>query len=326
MSVKDRIKEILPDFVFDFRKSKRLKKISNYNRRRYNRAMNYRGIEKYQANLLMHSHVLEKGLSHREIRYGFGLNNLVEEAEAMKEYLNFGMKSDFAYQVACSTVKNYIDLHENVKYSTEYLSRIFTKEQLEDINKCNFNNTGYKYIDNMNNFSTFTDFSLNRYSIREFSPNEVNEDDLVHAISTAQKAPSACNRQSSRVYIIKNKEIIKKSLEIQGGYNGYEYPKILLVIVADQVVYSDPGDLNMSYIDGGIFTMDLLLALEEKNIGACTLNTSFEIKRESILRDLIKIKDSEVFISFLPIGKKNKKNKVCESPRYDTKEIIKYIV
>jgi len=325
MTLKNQLKKVTPQFVFKYRKNRRLKKMSEYNRRRYMAAMNAENLEKYQANLLMHSHVLEKGLSHEKIRYGFGVSQLKESAHSMKNYLQYGNKNDFAYQTICSTLKEYIELHEKVNHSLEYMSSIFSEEQLNDIKECKLANSGYKIVATQQRYESFSSFAMNRHSVREFSSEAIEHQDVFDAIRIAQKSPSACNRQSTRVYVVKDLNIIAKIIQVQGGYNGYELPKIVLVVVADQIAFSDPGDLSMAHIEGGMFNMSLLYALDEKGIGACVLNTAFEEDREKEIRENIKMKDSETFITLMAIGKKQEFSKVCCSPRYDIEDIVTII-
>ena len=54
------------------------------------------------------------------------------------------------------------------------------------------------------------------------------------------------------------------------------------------------------YVDGGIFTMNLLYSLQYYNISACTLNTSLFPKDDKLLKQLLVTDDA--FIAIIAIG------------------------
>lgn len=48
---------------------------------------------------------------------------------------------------------------------------------------------------------SFPDFFMSRHSVRQFSDLTIDIEDIEKAVKLAMKAPSACNRQSCKVYI-----------------------------------------------------------------------------------------------------------------------------
>src|SRR5690606_22323819 len=118
----------------------------------------------------------------------------------------------------------------------------------------------------------FRTLFLGRTSVREFSSMAVDPAVINEAVELALKAPSVCNRQSSRVLVIYDRSTIQKILALQGGFRGYETPNVLLVVTSDISIFVAPQERNQPYVDGGIFSMALLLALEFFSIAACPLN------------------------------------------------------
>ncbi len=116
------------------------------------------------------------------------------------------------------------------------------------------------------------------------------------------RTPSVCNRQPTRVHVILNKELIAKALKIQGGFNGYPVPPALLLLTADNRVFMAPQEHNEGYTDGGLFGMNLLLALEEQGIAACPLNTMFRRGPEKATRRLLSIPSNEVLVMYIAVG------------------------
>ena len=48
--------------------------------------------------------------------------------------------------------------------------------------------------------------------------------------------------------------------------------------------------------------MSLLLGLEQVGLGSCCLNTAMNAERENAIRKVVKIPETEVFISFVAVG------------------------
>lgn len=61
---------------------------------------------------------------------------------------------------------------------------------------------------------SFPDFIKSRHSVRNFA-GTIQIKQLINAIEMAMTAPSACNRQPSRVHIITSKDLIQRCLAFQ---------------------------------------------------------------------------------------------------------------
>lgn len=59
---------------------------------------------------------------------------------------------------------------------------------------------------------------------------------------------------------------------------------------------------NEPYIDGGLFTMAFLTALEYESLASCPLNTMMRKQQERDIRELLDIPNYEVLIAFIAIG------------------------
>src|SRR5690606_16865431 len=121
--------------------------------------------------------------------------------------------------------------------------------------------------------SNFEKFSYSRKSIRNFTGEIIKFKDIQEAVQLALNAPSVCNRQASKVYLLDRKSEIDKVLKIQGGFSGFsENVNQLLVLTNDRNYYYTIGERNQFYIDGGIFLMNLLYALHFYKIACCPAN------------------------------------------------------
>lgn len=330
VGIKGTVKRVLPKSFWRTISNKKkkflLKKIFKLDQSRFERSINDDSLEKLEFRLLLCTHALEKGLSHNSIRYGYGSNGLKNLSEIVKSWTDKGYSEDNeVFQNALSMISSYIELHKNVGYSVDFLNEYFEREFLNKAKEYKKKLAGYKYFNFKENYSSFSEFVEHRSSIREFSEKGINTDEIYEAVKVAQKSPSSCNRQSSRTRLILDSEKIEKILNLQNGLRGYKLPPALIVTTVDMVAYSNIEDRNLGYIDGGLFTMTLLYALTENKIGSCLLNTCFSEKNEMKMRELISMRDSEIFINIIPIGKLDKDTKVCISHRIDTSKIIKII-
>ncbi|MBF8807220.1 MAG: nitroreductase family protein [Enterococcus lacertideformus] len=176
-----------------------------------------------------------------------------------------------------------------------------------------------------NNLKNFKRLAMERHSVRDYKETEIDLQRVNEAIEIALKSPSVCNMQSSRVRIIQNKEIIEEALKIQGGFNGYALPPCLILITTDTNYFIDVTERNQVYVDGGLFAMSVLYALEYEGLAACALNTMFDLNRDKKTRNLLHICDSETLILYITVGNFKEKYKVSRSHRLCINEITSYL-
>tara|TARA_R110000851_G_scaffold181511_2_gene330014 strand:+ start:527433 stop:528236 length:804 start_codon:yes stop_codon:yes gene_type:complete len=165
-------------------------------------------------------------------------------------------------------------------------------------------------------------FFLSRFSLREFSPRSIDDQTLQRAIKMAMKSPSVCNRQAWHVYDIDDPLLIEKALTLQSGNRGFGH-KIskLLIITSDLKAFFSSKERYQHWIDGGLFSMSLILAFHSLGISSCCLNWSQGASADIKLRRALPIKPEHSVIMMLTIGYPNVANKVCQSPRRPLEEI-----
>lgn len=327
-------KKIIPKKMISFLNSARSNinnhNIFNYDKKRFkkNYSKNNKSwnVAQTNAKLIFFAHSIEKGLSHDELRLGFGKNALEGLSDAMSKYeTNNFDKSNMAYQNALSVLNEYIKIHEQNNYNLKYIEKIFNARVLDEARKCNQTIGGADKINKNNLRTDFKDLFTNRYSVRTYSTKRVDVNKINNAIQISTKSPSVCNRQSSRVYVISNKKIIEKVLKIQGGMNGYQTPPILIITTSDINCFVSLSERNQPYIDGGAFSMSLLLSLEYEGLAACPLNAMFNKKQTESIRDIVGIKGSENIIMLISVGNFKEYNNVAKSFRYDAAYITRYV-
>lgn len=142
-----------------------------------------------------------------------------------------------------------------------------------------------------------------RRSVRHYKDEPVPVDLIERCVAVAQLSPSACNRQPWRVHLYKNSDQIKKLLNLQNGNSGFGHQiKSLLIISSDRRSFFDASERNEPYVDGGLFSMSLILALQSEGVASCCLNWCVDEERDSEAHRLGGIDDSEAIIMYLAVG------------------------
>lgn len=271
--------------------------------------------------IMLQYHVIEKGLTMPARRIGFGQETLYNLILSIKKYIQLFGNNNEQVSVAIGVVKEYMDLHKSVGFSLpQYLLEeamlLLNNEDYLDIHQININREDY--FSQIN--SPFDKFSYSRHSLRNYV-GEVPMEDLLKAIDLAQNAPSACNRQASRIRIIKDKSLIEKVFEVQRGNRGFGHLADKLLLVTTDMRFWDILTCFGGYVDGGIYTMNLLYALHFYKIGSCPLNACFNPEEESKIRKMLKIPNYENLVVFIAVGKVPDSFMLANSQRYKSATI-----
>lgn len=154
----------------------------------------------------------------------------------------------------------------------------------------------------------FKELMSKRYSAREYAEGAVDMKRIEDSIETSMKTPSVCNRQPTRVFVITDKEKIKETMAIQGGFNGYKIPPVLLAVTSDLSSFVSIEEVNEPYVDGGLFSMSLMLSLQSNNLAVCPLNAMMTNKKKEQIRKIDGIPASHDLIMFLAVGNRKEIN------------------
>jgi nitroreductase len=275
--------------------------------------------------IIAHYHVLEKGLSLKKPRPKFGSNLVNSLINLLVEYESSGYDTNnISYRSAISCLEEYA-IFNNEKGSVLDNKIYCFLEKNKGITSKEIGGTKIIYKKNICNIKEYSDVVKNRHSIRNFGESQVSEDKILEAISLAQQSPSVCNRQGTKVHIVKDEFIKKKILERQNGNRGFgEKSQYLLVITSDLSIFHGVEERNQCYIDSGLFAMTLMHALVYKNIASCPLNWCVNHTKDKNLRKKsgLKISKDENIIMIIAIGSYPKEFKVAISTRKDIFDII----
>lgn len=273
-------------------------------------------------------HSIEKGLSLKQPRVGFGKERIDQlMSNAMDYAALYGV--DDTIKIVVSVLKSYCAFNLAHGHTDAHLlTRI---EKLSNMKggaeSCELGQAGWleETKESITRYSKvdIKNFFLKRYSIRNFAKEPVDLEDIKAAVVMAQKTPSVCNRQSSKVYVYGSGPTMVKALELQKGNKGFEDQiDKLLIVTSDVQHFIAVGERNQGWIDGGMFAMSLIYALHSLGLGTCCLNWSAEKDRDQKLRALTGIGPSECIIMMIAVGQLPSQLRVAASPRKRIQDVL----
>lgn len=294
--------------------------------RKYNYANNKnKSKEAMDGKILRQTHIIEKGLSLSHPRKGFGQ----EKIHTLIQYLN--MYQSLGYDVKSTAFLNAVHVlqayqiyqrkigYENNEVN-EYLNH--QKKYIQSDFACGIKDCTRAEIER----SIQGDFKAlfeNRHSIRQFSDKPVDIDLVKKAARLAMKAPSACNRQSAKVYYFKEPEKNQKLGKVINGNTGFEAEvKNYLVITSDINCYTSSYERNQPYVDGSLYAMSLMLCLEYYGIASCALQNSEARPLDKAIRRITGIPKNEVIVLFIAIGNYKDEFTVAVSKRKNLEDVL----
>lgn len=127
-----------------------------------------------------------------------------------------------------------------------------------------------------------------RRSVRWYEQKPVELSLLSQAIEMAAQAPSACNRQPFQFYTITDMDKASDVASIAMGTTGFsDNIPALIAVIGDLSAYPAERDRHVIYIDGGLASMQLMLAFETLGLSSCPINwPDIEICEKKIAKKL----------------------------------------
>jgi len=262
-------------------------------------------FEKKESEITLRYHSLEKGFLYKPIKYRFAREKVTQLHILFKDDEVLRNTNRAHIQSAIANLINYYEIHQesNVDISS-YFSKenyLFYKGILVNPLKSTKSHTFESYFSNTD--GDFNQFSNSRCSVRNFTGEKIAVEKLKKVVNLANNAPSVCNRQPIKLYLVENKNLIDKIFEIQGGLKGYSSELSQMIIVScDRSYFYSVGERNQLYIDGGIYLMNLLYALHYYQIAACPAHWGMPVGADKKMRELLKLPETLQIICLVAIG------------------------
>lgn len=287
----------------------------------------YKDQLRYQGRLIARYHVIEKALSLKYPRAGFGAEKVKDLLLALHEYeKRFGF--DRMSVVALNVLFAYhnFNLEHGVDNTTLYEELCALRAKVPS-SLLNETRGGVKLITRQEieqaTTMDFERFVSSRYSVRHFAEKGVELEVVRRAVSMALKTPSVCNRQTCRVYVFSTEDAKRKILSYQNGNSGFgEFASVILLVTSELGYFTGYVERNEPFIDGGMFAMSLVYALHSLGLGTCCLNLCNNYSKNHALRKVAHIGDSEALIMMIAVGHLPATLQVAQSPRRDLEEVM----
>ena len=284
------------------------------------------GLEKERLEyyLVKHCHIIEKGLALPEPRRAFGqpkINNLIKRT---REYEKRYSERDIGLMVR-DTLRGYLEFHADdlgVLPEDFFKSiQLFIQEESAQAKG------GVKFIKKSEMVTLgahqFEEFVKCRHSVRSFSDVPVEEADIFKALLITRNTPSVCNRQGWLVHYYSDKSKIQELLSFQNGNAGFTDRIDKLFIVTGSIKAFTRYEHNQLFIDGGLYSMNLMLALHSVGLGACPLNTCMPWLKAKRLKKTAGIARYERIIMMIAVGNLLDEFSVARSEKYPLEKIIR---
>ena len=143
----------------------------------------------------------------------------------------------------------------------------------------------------------FIKLAETRYSVRKFSPQPVEKEKIEQILHAAQVAPSACNNQPWKIFVLQRKEALERANRCSPYIYGAPLVFLVCYDLTEQYA-SSKNELNFGLIDATIAMTHMVLAATEVGLGSCWIGEFAEDQTN----ELFALSDSLEPAGFLAVG------------------------
>ncbi len=145
---------------------------------------------------------------------------------------------------------------------------------------------------------SFLDLARKRCSVRKYLSKEVEKEKLLQVLEAARIAPSACNLQPWRIFVIRDQQK-KEALYEAYPRDWFVKAPVILVICVDRTQSWKRGDgKDYGDVDIAIAVDHMTLAAADLGLGTCWIGAFDQAK----CRNALQLPDHLEPIAMLPLG------------------------
>ncbi len=278
--------------------------------------------ENIEYNILMISHSIEKGLCNTKNPRPFGKEKIAELKKLLIKYFQIYKSPAFATDLCLSMISQYLKYYElnNFIDKAEYLEAK-SVYNLFDYNSKECGKSEYMPIINLNSYLEFT---KSRHSVRKYKQQAIENSKVEYCIKCALQSPSACNRQMVKVHVYYNSSSkIGIINDFAQGLSGFDITNINYAIITyEEAAFLFPGERNQGMFNAGLFSMNLVNAFHEKNIGSCFIQFGNDFNEEQKIKSSLGYKNSERIAVIIAFGYYEDKYDIPASIRKNLADIM----
>ena len=258
-----------------------------------------RNIDSIKYEILIDIHCIEKGLGMPEVRLGFGKAH-IKKILAYIDRKNTNT-DDYVYQYCLSVISSYIKFHKENNYDVKELENIYKKFAHLNLNV--IKSGAYNVVTQpQNSFNVLAPIIQSRHSVRDFSNKNIDEITLIKAFELSKFAPSACDRQTSKVYYTLEPSKNTQIGNLFPGNNGFRDKVKMYLVITGNIGAFRSDEYGQWFTNVGIYAYCLSLILHSLGIGSCMLQWTTNLKNERELRKILNIPENEQIVLSLAIG------------------------
>lgn len=118
----------------------------------------------------------------------------------------------------------------------------------------------------------FNNVIKERYSVRNYKPDMLREDELDTILKAGMLAPTGCNYQPQRIYVLKSEEAIAKIRTLSRC--AFNAPVVLLIALDETADWKSPleAGCRAGIQDVSIVADHMMLAAWDIGVGSCWVN------------------------------------------------------
>ncbi len=271
------------------------------------------------------AHRLEKGLTIREPRRLWGWDKAEWLAKMLVGEMRQPAPDRFALETGGSVLKAYLEAKAQTGDREEQANALALRDKNPEIQSLLASTSARGGAFKLRKEDvTVPDGSewieklfYSRHSVRDFSEVPVPREVLEQAVHLALSAPSACNRQPSKVYVLEGKR-----LEELGGDNTYHADKHLLV--TGEINAFGPMEYGDWVVSSSIFATYIVLALHALGVESCMMKKDlhFGDKYNDLLRKACQIPRNEKIVLQIAVGYCKDSFAVAGSNRKNARDVL----
>lgn len=287
----------------------------------------YKVPAKLQSDLAIRVHGIEKGMSIGGVKVGFGKPKVIAILEDLQRLKNIGGEASFIKE-ACSVIGKYIEFNKNmgadmskveIPYNAFMERNAVEKASVGGVYQKNYKDDVEAHLE-----APFKVFSQTRFSVRDFGKTPVDIEKIKSALRLCERTPSACNRQTWRVYVY-GPDTKNKIFELQRGAMGFWDDMQYAILICGDQRYYNINELHQVYVDGGLYAMNLMYALHSEGVATIPLTMGHKTGYTAKIKKAMGIPEYELPVLLIGVGSYKEHYKVAVSERKSFEEYCKFI-
>ena len=162
-----------------------------------------------------------------------------------------------------------------------------------------------------------------RYSVRKYKPDMIWDDELNRILEAGMLAPTGCNYQPQRIYVLKSEEAIAKIRSLTRC--AFDAPIVLIIALDENADWKSPLEegCRAGIQDVSIVADHMMLAAWELGIGSCWVNYF----KPSEVKKAFSLPENETPVMLMTLGYPANDSKPIKLhfESKDIKEIVKVL-